>query len=178
MKRRRHAVDSTMRSFLFAFVLLVITPQALAQTLFGTVRVIDGDSLMMGSTEIRLESIDAPEWDQVCHRGEPLRRYRCGLQAKDALIGLIAGRPVDCEGVVQPNGTVRDTYGRFLGLCRNAAGVVINGWMVLRGHALAFRRYSLEYVPQEDEARDARRGMWAGPSMAPWDWRLARKAGP
>lgn len=148
-----------------------------AEGLSGQVRVIDGDSLKMGTTEIRLEGIDAPEWDQVCHRGEPRRRYRCGLQAKDALRALIGDRTVTCEPVAQPNGTTTDAYGRTLALCR-VAGAGINAWMVEQGHALAFRRYSDRFLPEEDRARAAGAGMWAGPHMAPWEWRLAKKLAP
>lgn len=156
-----------------ALLVAVICP-ASAETITGHVRVVDGDSLKMGDINIRLEGIDAPEWGQLCYRAG--RAYRCGLVAKDALRDIIADRPVTCDGVVQPNGTVRDAFGRFLGMCRSAAGTIINGWMVLRGHAVAFRRYSLEFIPQEDDARLARRGMWAGPFMEPQYWRAAKKA--
>lgn len=67
---------------------------------------VDGDSLRMGVTKIRLQGIDAPECDQVCHLGTPLKRYRCGLAAKDALTTLIAGRSIDCEIEPEPTDTV------------------------------------------------------------------------
>src|SRR5262249_52155249 len=37
--------------------------------------------------------------------------------------------------------------------------------------ALAFVRYSIAYVPDEETARAALRGMWSGAFIAPWDWR-------
>ena len=37
--------------------------------------------------------------------------------------------------------------------------------------ALAYRRYSKKYVPEEDEAKAAKKGMWAGEFVAPLDWR-------
>lgn len=168
---------ASMRSILAALSLLcALADPAGAEGLSGHVRVIDGDSLKMGDVEIRLQAIDAPEWDQVCHRGDPPRGYRCGLDAKRALNALIAGQPVDCIPVVQPNGKTTDDFGRTLGRC-SVAGVEINAWMVEHGYARAFVRYSLEYVPQEDRARVAGVGVWAGPHMAPWDWRLAKKLG-
>jgi endonuclease YncB( thermonuclease family) len=150
------------------------TSQAGAEGLSGHVRVVDGDSLKMGDVSIRLQAIDAPEWDQVCHRGDPPKGYRCGLAAKDTLINLIAGRPVDCVLVVQRDGKTTDFYERTLGRC-SVGGVELNAWMVEHGHARAFVRYSLEYVPLESRARVAGVGIWAGPHMAPWDWRQATK---
>ena len=31
------------------------------------IKVIDGDSIVLNGTEIRLEGIDAPEYKQICH---------------------------------------------------------------------------------------------------------------
>ncbi|MFZ2082324.1 MAG: thermonuclease family protein, partial [Xanthobacteraceae bacterium] len=39
------------------------------------------------------------------------------------------------------------------------------------GWALAFVQYSKTYVPDEAAAREARRGIWSGAFIAPWDWR-------
>jgi len=57
---------------------------ASAQTFTGTARPIDGDSLYVGNTEVRLFGIDAPEYHQVCTRGSlpwGLRRRRGDIQA-------------------------------------------------------------------------------------------------
>lgn len=158
-----------MRPILAALTLLcALAHPAAAETVTGVPLVVDGDSLRFPGTEVRLQGIDAPEWDQTCNRaGQP---YRCGLDARDALRALINGRPVTCAGVLQPDGTERDSYGRLLGKCR-AGDVDLNAAMVESGHALAFRRYSVELVPQEGRAREARRGMWAGEFMPPWDFR-------
>jgi endonuclease YncB( thermonuclease family) len=52
--------------------------------------------------------------------------------------------------------------------------------MVRRGAAWVFRRYSddPELLRLEDEARAARRGLWALPEaerVPPWDWRAAER---
>jgi hypothetical protein len=47
----------------------------------------------------------------------------------------------------------------------------INGWLVREGWALAFRRYSVIYVPNEEHAQNSRKGLWQGAFVAPWDWR-------
>ena len=41
----------------------------------------------------------------------------------------------------------------------------------LFGWAVAFVRYSLDYVAQEQEAKTARRGLWEGTFTAPEIWR-------
>jgi endonuclease YncB( thermonuclease family) len=36
----------------------------------------------------------------------------------------------------------------------------------------AYRRYSKDYVDAEAEARNAKRGMWRGAFVKPWEWRV------
>lgn len=127
-------------------------------TLSGTVRVADGDSLVMGAERIRLMGLDAPELAQTClgDGGE----YPCGREARDALARLVAGRPVSCESVR------RDRYGRALARC--VAGTMdINRAMVEAGWAVSYG----DYVEAEAAARRAGRGMWAGSFERPQDWR-------
>lgn len=154
-----------------ALLLCLLAAPAAAETVTGLPLVVDGDSLRFPGVEVRLEGLDSPEWSQTCTRHGA--EYRCGLEAKDALRTLIAGRPVTCIGVPQPDGTERDRYGRLLGDCR-AGDTHLNAAMVEIGHALAYRYYSMRLVPHEDRARAAKRGMWAGEFQAPWEWRRGR----
>jgi endonuclease YncB( thermonuclease family) len=50
------------------FAGLISLSAAAAQTFSGYARSIDGDSLYVGETEVRLFGIDAPEWSQTCTR--------------------------------------------------------------------------------------------------------------
>lgn len=52
-----------------------------------------------------------------------------------------------------------------------ADGVDISRWMVQQGQAIAFRKYTLDYVADEDAARAAHRGIWAGEFQDPSDLR-------
>jgi endonuclease YncB( thermonuclease family) len=54
-------------------------------------------------------------------------------------------------------------------------GMNLNGWMVRQGWAVAFRKYGIDYVPEEDDARTNRRGLWSGTFDMPWDWRAVRR---
>ena len=42
---------------------------------------------------------------------------------------------------------------------------------------LAYRRYSHAYVAEESGARAAKRGVWRGEVMPPWDWRRGKRLG-
>ena len=136
------------------------------RVLTGRVRVVDGDSLALAGERIRLHGIDAPESAQTCRASGA--RWRCGERATRGLREHIGGRTVTCEE------RDVDRYGRIVAVCR-AGGEDLNAWMVERGFALAYRRYSRAYVDEEAAARSARRGLWRGDFVAPWDWRQGER---
>jgi endonuclease YncB( thermonuclease family) len=47
--------------------------------------------------------------------------------------------------------------------------------MVHTGWALAYRRYSKLYVAIEEKAKAAKRGMWRGEFVPPWEWRRGKR---
>jgi endonuclease YncB( thermonuclease family) len=85
-----------------------------------------------------------------------------------ALADRIGERTVRCQE------RDRDRYGRTVAVCY-VAGEDVDRWMVEQGWAVAFRKYSLDYVDAENDAREARRGIWQGEFEMPWDWRAARR---
>ncbi len=135
-------------------------------TLTGSARVIDGDTLEIRGSRIRLHGIDAPERAQRCRSGG--RFWSCGREATRALVRRIGSHPVACEA------RDRDRYGRVIAVCR-VGGKDVNAWMVAEGWALAYRKYSRRYVAQERAARAAKRGVWRGEVVAPWDWRRGKR---
>ena len=128
----------------------------------GWVQVIDGDTIEVAGTRIRLFGIDAPERGQGCQDEGEL--WACGGLARLRLEDRISGHTVVCEERDQ------DRYGRIVAVCR-ADGEDLNAWMVSQGWALAYRRYSQAYVDEEADAKAARRGVWRGDFVPPWDWR-------
>lgn len=124
---------------------------------------IDGDTVEIRGERIRLDAIDAPESSQLCEDAAN-KRYRCGQKSAFALADVIGRSTVSC----QPKG--RDRYKRVIAVCFKGK-TNLNGWMVAQGWAVAYRKYGIDYIPQEDEARLARRGMWVGSFEMPWDWR-------
>jgi endonuclease YncB( thermonuclease family) len=55
-----------MKIAVIAFVVWLVGSLAQAADLSGVPRIVDGDTLAIGATKVRLEGIDAPETDQVC----------------------------------------------------------------------------------------------------------------
>src|SRR5712675_2322987 len=73
-------------------MLFTSTVAALPDDLAGQASVIDGDTLEIHGTRIRLWGIDAPETMQLC-RGDDSQQYRCGAKSANDLDAFIAGRP-------------------------------------------------------------------------------------
>jgi len=129
----------------------------------GRASVIDGDTIDIHGTRIRLSGIDAPESGQSC-RDRQGAHYACGRRAAFALSDEIGGAPLSCA--VEDH----DRYGRSVATC-SLGGTDLNRWMVTSGWALAYRQYSTAYVGAEAAAQGARRGMWDGEFTPPWEWR-------
>ena len=154
--------------FLAALV-STLTP-ADARPIYGSARVSDGDSLTLGDVPIRLFGIDAPELDQSCSRNG--QRWPCGAEARAKLAALVDGQQVRCTAVD------KDQYGRLVARCitRN---VDLNQAMVEAGYAVAFRKYSSDYVDAEARAKAQRVGIWSGTFQAPQEYRAeARRQAP
>ena len=67
-----------------------------------------------------------------------------------------------------------DRYGRMIGQCY-VRGEDIEAWLVWNGWALAYRRYSTDYIAQEQAAQAARVGVWRGKFVPPWNWRRGER---
>jgi endonuclease YncB( thermonuclease family) len=148
-------------------LLLLLLPQitTAAQNYEGkVVAVSDGDTIRVfykgGELKVRLAEIDTPEKNQPY-----------GTRARQALSDLVFGRQVR---VAQ---TDRDRYGRIVGRVY-VDGADVNAEMIKRGHAWVYRQYAQDpaLYRLENEARAAKRGLWALPEaerVPPWEWRHA-----
>ena len=140
-----------LRLFFLVFALAAVLPLH-AATFRGVVsHVTDGDTLWVKpggrgeAVEIRLVDLDAPE------NCQPF-----GPQAKRALAARVLHQTV----VVRTRGV--DDYQRTLALLRHH-GRDVNAWLVQEGHAWSgtFQGRRGPYAKLGDEARAARRGLWA-----------------
>ena len=139
----------------------------LSSQLVGVATVIDGDTIEIRDQRIRLHGIDAPESSQWC-TDEAGATIRCGQQAALALDSLLNGSTVRCEVVDT------DRYGRAVATCY-VGEININAWLVRQGWALAYRKYSTDYVADEQQAQAQRRGIWQYDFEEPWAYRASRR---
>jgi endonuclease YncB( thermonuclease family) len=152
-----------------AVLILGSIPVALADDLTGQASVIDGDTLEIHGTRIRLWGVDAPESSQLC-RGADSLQYRCGSKVANDLDAFIARRPVNCLPISL------DRYGRTVATC-SVGGADLGDWLVRNGLALDWPQYSKrKYDDAQREAEHAGRGMWAGSYVEPWLYRACIRA--
>ncbi|MER9259008.1 thermonuclease family protein [Mesorhizobium sp. M0619] len=132
----------------------------------GMASVIDGDTIEVHGQRIRFNGIDAPESRQYCDDAKGFE-YPCGRRSADALDSFLAASgPVQCSFVTW------DRYGRYVGDCRRADGTGVAEWMVERGQALDWPKYSNgAYASQQAKAKASKVGLWVGSFQPPWDWR-------
>lgn len=136
--------------------------EAKEESIVATVtKVIDGDSLKAKTKEgkeyeIQVEGIDAPELKQP-H----------GKEATEALSKMVMGKEIKVTW------TKKDNFDRLLAQI-HVDKTHANQEMLRTGHAWHFKRYnqSKELAELEEEAKKAKRGLWATENpQAPWDFR-------
>ena len=150
---------------LLALLLFLIGGTAVAD-ITGFAYVIDGDTINISDVRIRLSGIDTPEIEQTCRTNRLI--WYCGVEATKAMRHLTKDKSVTCVG------NTEDQYGRLIANCF-VGDMSLNATMVEAGLALAYRYYSLEYVEQEDFARETKQGLWSGEFIPPWDWRKGER---
>ena len=84
-------------------------------------------------------------------------------ESRQTWVRRIAGRTIVCSE------SDRDRHRRIVEV-RKASAEDVNAWIVSEGLPLAYRKYSTSCVGQERAAKAARRGLWRGEFVAPWDW--------
>ena len=142
-----------------------------ASEIIGFPKVVDGDSIHIKSYKIRLEGIDAPEMRQKCKKPYLQimfftfqKDYFCGQVSKKKLIQKIGNKPVKCILLG------KDRYKRYLAKCFKGT-INLNKWMVRNGYAIAYRKYSKIYIPDENFAKEEKLGLWGGSFIKPEKWR-------
>lgn len=137
----------------------------IGQTITGTPYVVDGDTIIMNGISFRLHGIDAFEINQTCKMRDR-REVMCGEWAKNALESNIADDIVSCH----VNGI--DPWDRAIAVCGTQAHPDLNAAMVYNGMALAYTRFSDDYVHLQKAAELAQAGAWEGYFMQPWNVRV------
>lgn len=142
--------------------LLYVFPAA-AEEITGKARAVDGDTMRVGQTVVRLYGVDAPEMAQTCTTGKG-REQKCGDLARQMLNTLTKNIDVKCRG------ENRDPDGTLQALCF-AGPFDINEQMIASGWALPVIDEVPGYKRAETFARARREGMWRGTFIPAWQWR-------
>src|SRR5262249_776433 len=115
---------------LFVLMMLAAAPAQGAEWA-GAALVIDGDTLEVRGTRLRLGGIGAAEAAQICV-GPGAVAYDCGYEARQELARLIGGQAVRCSG------TGTDRSHQPLAVC-HAGQTNLNAEMVRSGWAIAWQ---------------------------------------
>ena len=148
---------------IYFLIFLFLGIKVVAGEISGIPTITDGDTIKISNKRIRFHGIDAPEKKQFCIKNS--KEYSCGKEATTALIKKIGEKKVVCK--VQDK---LDRYKRYIGVCF-VEKVNLNKWMVRSGYAVAFRRYSKDYVEDENYAKTNKLGLWSGSFIPPEKWR-------
>ena len=126
------------------------------------IKIIDGDTIHLNGEKIRFNGIDTPELKQTCNKNNKI--ILCGIEAKKLLIEKIGKNKVQCirEG--------KDQYKRTLAECF-INDLSLSTYLVRKGYAFAYRKYSTKFVKDEDYAKANNLGMWSMKFEYPWDYR-------
>ncbi len=122
----------------------------------GDVKLVDADTVRIGTEKVRFLGVDAPESKQTCRCGG--QTVPCGQQATEALRKFVGAEKIFCEG------DERDRYGRLIGECfirRDGEKISLNSWLVANGWAVAYVSYSKKFAGDEAAAKAEKRGLWA-----------------
>jgi len=170
-------MNKLKKKFIF-FIILSITimlpyydaKAKVIKSINGVAKVIDGDTVSINSSKIRLFGLDSPELDQKCKININIfflkfnYDYSCGEFSKIQLKKKINSKDISCKILD------KDRFGRYVGECfYNKQN--LNVWLVENGYAIAYRKYSKKYVLFENSAKEKRLGIWRGKFEMPWDYR-------
>jgi endonuclease YncB( thermonuclease family) len=127
-----------------------------------SLRVVDGDTIVLNGEKIRFSGIDTPELKQTCMKDN--EKIFCGETAKILLIKKIGNKTPECisEG--------KDAYKRTLAECF-VNGESLSVFLVRSGYAFAYRKYSDKFIKDEEFAKENKLGMWAMTFQYPWVFR-------
>lgn len=148
-----------MSTLLILAFLLVLSPCS-AETA-RVARVVDGDTVVLeDGRRVRYIGVNTPELNHPQRGEEPGARAATEQNER-----LVAGREVRLERDVQQF----DRYGRTLAYIY-VGQTMVNAEMVRRGYAQVMTippnvKHQERLVRLEREARQARRGLWAGPGF-------------
>jgi len=139
----------------------------------GRASVIDGDTIDIHGVRVRFHGVDAPEKWQRCKQSIRVS-YRCGREAAFALDDfLAASRPTTCRLLERESGHGRQ---RWVGECFRADGTDVSTWLISKGWAVDWPKYSGgRYAAAQARAKARSVGIWRGSFEMPCVARAHRR---
>lgn len=156
-----------MKQLLAAFIFLLVSSTAYGGDITGPAKVLDGNTLDVGGTVVRLYGIQTPHPKQLC-RTHKNKDQQCGRIAVLTLIDMVRGPDVRCED------RGADAQGRLQGVCF-VGWMNLNEEMVAGGQALADPVTGAEFQRAETFAKARKEGLWRTEFTVPWEWQPAPK---
>lgn len=153
-----------IRLFPFLFLAALVATPAQAHIISGPATIIDGDTIDMTGTRVRLVGIDAPEAKQSCTRND--QSWACGEDATATLVAIVGGQTLICtaRGI--------DMYQRTLASCRTK-NYDVGREMVRRGMAIMMDDAPADYQDAVTIAQRNSFGLWSAAFQTPAEWRRA-----
>ena len=111
------------------------------------IKIIDGDTIHLNNEKIRFTGIDTPELKQTCTKNNEV--ILCGIEARKLLIKKIGKNEVQCTK------KGKDQYKRTLAECF-VNNLSLSSYLVRKGYAFAYRKYSNKFIDDENYARFAK----------------------
>lgn len=137
------------------------------ETYSGKAFIIDGDTLKINGTKIRLAGVDAPEISQKCKSHGHIEN--CGEIVKLRLVQVTANEDTICYS----HG--KDFYGRILAECY-VNDININKWLLREGLAVYYYNKDFKsYKILETLAKQEKIGLWDSEFQNPKDYRKQKK---
>ena len=137
------------------------------ETYTGRAFIIDGDTLKINGTKIRLVSVDAPEISQKCKTHG--HTENCGELVKLRLVQVTSNEDTTCYS----HG--KDYFGRVLAECY-INDININKWLLREGLAVYYYNKDFKsYKILETLAKEEKLGLWDSEFQNPKEYRKQQK---
>lgn len=137
------------------------------ETYTGRAFIIDGDTLKINGTKIRLVGVDAPEISQKCKTHGHVEN--CGEIVKLRLVQATSNEITTCYS----HG--KDYFGRVLAECY-VNDININKWLLREGLAVYYYNKDFKsYKILETMAKEEKNGLWGGEFQKPKEYRKQQK---
>jgi endonuclease YncB( thermonuclease family) len=130
------------------------------------VKVIDGDTIHIGTIKYRFFGIDAPEIKQICEKDN--KKVKCGILAKNLLKNKIGDKIPSC--IIKD----KDRYQRLVAECF-IGNESLSRFMVREGYAVVYTQYSRDFVEDENFAKKNKLGIWSTNFQTPLEYRKINK---